>query len=151
MVLALLSFKWKMLSMTDSSVLVVSDPQNAQKSFTTSPAAITSEPLFTVPAYWIEKKYITSFIMSALDLRAYKIVKLKYLQQVVLEAVKRVPLGLLVLFWGELILPDHSVHSTFRSRHSWQLFDGKLQHPVCRPKLLLFPINKRGLVKFTVT
>lgn len=64
MVLALLSFKWKMLSMTDSSVLVVSDPQNAQKSFTTSPAAITSEPLFTVPAYQIEKNYYIVYYVS---------------------------------------------------------------------------------------
>lgn len=38
------------LSMTDSSVLVVSRPQNAHQSFTTIPAAITSLPRFTVPA-----------------------------------------------------------------------------------------------------
>lgn len=38
------------LSMTDSSVLVVSSPQNAHQSLTTIPAAITSLPRFTVPA-----------------------------------------------------------------------------------------------------
>lgn len=38
------------LSMTDSSVLVVSRPQNAHQSLTTIPAAITSLPRFTVPA-----------------------------------------------------------------------------------------------------
>lgn len=38
------------LSMTDSSVLVVSRPQNADQSLTTIPAAITSLPRFTVPA-----------------------------------------------------------------------------------------------------
>ncbi len=40
----------KTLSITDNSVLVVSKPQNAVQSFTTIPAAITSLPLFTVPA-----------------------------------------------------------------------------------------------------
>ena len=39
------------LSITDSSVLVVSRPQNALQSFTTIPAPMTSLPLFTVPAY----------------------------------------------------------------------------------------------------
>ena len=38
------------LSMTDSSVLVVSNPQNAIQSFTTIPPPMTSLPLFTVPA-----------------------------------------------------------------------------------------------------
>lgn len=38
------------LSMTDSSVLVVSRPQNALQSLTTIPAAMTSLPRFTVPA-----------------------------------------------------------------------------------------------------
>lgn len=39
------------LSITESSVLVVSNPQNAHQSFTTMPAPITSLPRFTVPAY----------------------------------------------------------------------------------------------------
>ena len=38
------------LSITESSVLVVSSPQNDIQSFTTIPAAITSLPRFTVPA-----------------------------------------------------------------------------------------------------
>ncbi|KAI1233259.1 hypothetical protein IHE44_0004426 [Lamprotornis superbus] len=42
----------KMLSMTESSVLVVSSPQKAHQSLTTIPAAITSLPRFTVPACW---------------------------------------------------------------------------------------------------
>lgn len=44
------SLSLKTLSMTDSSVLVVSRPQNAHQSLTTSPPAITSLPRFTVPA-----------------------------------------------------------------------------------------------------
>lgn len=44
------SLNLKTLSMTDSSVLVVSRPQNAHQSLTTIPAAITSLPRFTVPA-----------------------------------------------------------------------------------------------------
>ena len=36
--------------MTDSSVDVVSNPQNAHQSLTTIPAPRTSLPLFTVPA-----------------------------------------------------------------------------------------------------
>ena len=40
----------KMASITESSVAVVSVPQKAVQSFTTMPAAITSEPLLTVPA-----------------------------------------------------------------------------------------------------
>ena len=44
------SVSLKTLSMTDSSVLVVSSPQNAHQSLTTKPAASTSLPLFTVPA-----------------------------------------------------------------------------------------------------
>ena len=38
------------LSITESSVLVVSSPQNDIQSFTTIPAAMTSLPRFTVPA-----------------------------------------------------------------------------------------------------
>lgn len=38
------------LSTTESSVAVVSDPQKAVQSFTVIPAAMTSLPLFTVPA-----------------------------------------------------------------------------------------------------
>lgn len=38
------------LSITDSSVLVVSSPQNETQSFTTIPAPTTSLPLLTVPA-----------------------------------------------------------------------------------------------------
>ena len=41
----------KTLSITDSSVLVVSSPQNALQSLTTIPAPITSLPRLTVPAY----------------------------------------------------------------------------------------------------
>ena len=40
----------KTLSITESSVLVVSSPQNDIQSFTTIPAAMTSLPRFTVPA-----------------------------------------------------------------------------------------------------
>jgi hypothetical protein len=50
MVLDLASFSLKMLFTTDSSVLVVSRPQKTYQSFTTIPAAITSLPLFIVPA-----------------------------------------------------------------------------------------------------
>jgi hypothetical protein len=71
-VLALASFRWKMLSITESSVLVVSDPQKAQKSFTTSPAAITSEPLFTVPAY-LNKKTRGIMTLEFLNNRRVKI------------------------------------------------------------------------------
>ena len=39
------------LSMTDNSVLVVSNPQKALQSLTTIPAPMTSLPLLTVPAY----------------------------------------------------------------------------------------------------
>lgn len=39
------------LSITESSVDVVSIPQNDAQSFTTIPAAMTSLPLLTVPAY----------------------------------------------------------------------------------------------------
>jgi len=45
------SFSLKILSITDISVEVVSNPQNALQSFTTIPAPMTSEPRFTVPAY----------------------------------------------------------------------------------------------------
>jgi len=44
------SFNLKTLSITDNSVDVVSIPQNEHQSFTTMPAAITSEPRLTVPA-----------------------------------------------------------------------------------------------------
>lgn len=47
------SLSLKTLSITDSSVDVVSIPQNALQSLTTMPAAITSDPLLTVPAYKI--------------------------------------------------------------------------------------------------
>ena len=43
----------KTFSITESSVLVVSNPQNAIQSFTTIPAAMTSLPRFTEPAYKI--------------------------------------------------------------------------------------------------
>jgi len=46
-----ISFNLKTLSITDSSVDVVSMPQKEHQSFTTMPAAITSEPRLTVPAY----------------------------------------------------------------------------------------------------
>lgn len=45
-----ISFNLKTLSITDSSVDVVSMPQKEHQSFTTMPAAITSEPRLTVPA-----------------------------------------------------------------------------------------------------
>lgn len=45
------SLSLKTLSITESSVEVVSIPQKDTQSFTTIPAAITSLPLFTVPAY----------------------------------------------------------------------------------------------------
>ena len=41
----------KMFSMMETSVAVVSWPQKAIQSLTTKPAAITSLPLFTVPAW----------------------------------------------------------------------------------------------------
>lgn len=44
------SLSLKTLSITESSVEVVSIPQKATQSFTTIPPAITSLPLFTVPA-----------------------------------------------------------------------------------------------------
>jgi hypothetical protein len=44
------SFNLKTLSITDNSVAVVSMPQKEHQSFTTMPAAITSEPRLTVPA-----------------------------------------------------------------------------------------------------
>ena len=40
----------KIASITDNSVEVVSYPQNAVQSFASTPLAITSEPLLTVPA-----------------------------------------------------------------------------------------------------
>lgn len=45
-----LSLSLSTLSMTESSVAVVSSPQNADQSFATSPAPMTSLPRFTVPA-----------------------------------------------------------------------------------------------------
>ena len=50
MALGWASLNLKTLSMTESSVAVVSDPQNAVQSLTINPAAMTSLPLFTVPA-----------------------------------------------------------------------------------------------------
>lgn len=44
------SFSLKTLSTTESSVDVVSIPQNEAQSLTTIPAAMTSLPLFIVPA-----------------------------------------------------------------------------------------------------
>ena len=41
----------KILSMTDNSVLVVSNPQNEHQSLTTIPAPTTSLPRFIVPAF----------------------------------------------------------------------------------------------------
>lgn len=49
------------LSMTDSSVLVVSRPQNAHQSLTTIPAAITSLPRLTVPAWTPEQHANTAY------------------------------------------------------------------------------------------
>ena len=45
------SFSLNTLSITDNSVDVVSRPQKEHQSLTTIPAAITSDPRFTVPAY----------------------------------------------------------------------------------------------------
>lgn len=50
MALGWASLNLKTLSITESSVAVVSDPQNAVQSFTVMPAAITSLPRLTVPA-----------------------------------------------------------------------------------------------------
>lgn len=54
------SLSLKTLSITESSVEVVSIPQKDTQSFTTIPAAITSLPLFTVPAYifYFDNKYL---------------------------------------------------------------------------------------------
>ena len=46
----LASWSLKTFSTTEISVAVVSNPQNADQSFTTTPAAMTSLPLLTVPA-----------------------------------------------------------------------------------------------------
>lgn len=48
--LGLESFKLNIDSITEISVLVVFNPQNADQSLTTNPAPITSLPLLTVPA-----------------------------------------------------------------------------------------------------
>ena len=50
MALGWASLSLKTLSITESSVAVVSEPQNAVQSFTVIPAAITSLPRLTVPA-----------------------------------------------------------------------------------------------------
>nr|AFK46495.1 unknown [Lotus japonicus] len=50
MALGCASLSLKTLSITESSVAVVSEPQNAVQSLTVIPAAITSLPRFTVPA-----------------------------------------------------------------------------------------------------
>ncbi|CAA6662955.1 unnamed protein product [Spirodela intermedia] len=50
MALGCASRSLKTLSMTESSVAVVSDPQKAVQSLTVNPAAMTSLPLLTVPA-----------------------------------------------------------------------------------------------------
>lgn len=55
------------LSMTDSSVLVVSRPQNAHQSLTTIPAAITSLPRLTVPA-WTRERVVRSGVKPVLSL-----------------------------------------------------------------------------------
>ena len=47
----LFSFNWKTFSITEISVAVVSKPQNAAQSLTTNPAAMTSLPRLTVPAF----------------------------------------------------------------------------------------------------
>ena len=47
---ALFSLSWKTFSMTEISVAVVSNPQKAAQSLTTSPPAMTSLPRLTVPA-----------------------------------------------------------------------------------------------------
>jgi len=50
-----------MLSITEISIDVVSNPQKEEKSFTISPAARTSDPLFTVPAHkGIYKRFVNS-------------------------------------------------------------------------------------------
>lgn len=50
------------LSMTDSSVLVVSRPQKAHQSLTTIPAAITSLPRLTVPAWTPERLVMNNML-----------------------------------------------------------------------------------------
>lgn len=57
------SLSLKTLSITESSVEVVSIPQKDTQSFTTIPAAITSLPLFTVPAYifYFNNKYLNFY------------------------------------------------------------------------------------------
>lgn len=57
------SFNLKMLSITDNSALVVSRPQNADQSFTTIPAPITSLPLLTEPTYKGNMKFTGDFIV----------------------------------------------------------------------------------------
>ena len=52
----------KTLSITDSSVLVVSRPQNALQSLTTIPAPITSLPRFIVPAY--TERYVSAVLVT---------------------------------------------------------------------------------------
>lgn len=62
------SLSLKTLSITDISVDVVSMPQNALQSLTTMPAAITSDPLLTVPAY---KTQVNNFINTQDNLTLY--------------------------------------------------------------------------------
>ena len=57
----------KTLSMTDNSVAVVFDPQNAVQSLTGKPAAITSLPRFTVPATKVTGRRVESSSKSSMD------------------------------------------------------------------------------------
>ena len=67
MALGWASLNLKTLSMTDSSVAVVSDPQNAVQSLTVIPAAITSLPRFTVPATKGTWRSVESSSKSSMD------------------------------------------------------------------------------------
>lgn len=60
----------KTLSMTDSSVLVVSRPQKAHQSLTTIPAAITSLPRFTVPAWTPQRLSIANTLTQLIKTTA---------------------------------------------------------------------------------
>jgi len=65
------SLNLKTLSMTDSSVAVVSDPQKDVQSFTVIPAAITSLPRFTVPATKGTWRRVESSSRSSMDVRGW--------------------------------------------------------------------------------
>lgn len=67
MALGWASLSLNTLSMTDNSVAVVSEPQNAVQSFTVMPAAITSLPRFTVPATRGTWRSVESSSKSSID------------------------------------------------------------------------------------